>query len=160
MACAWNCLVDSSFLWAPPSVTDFPHEVAQPSPIRCAQRCLLPNASCFGGIVSICQKRKPLHRRMSRHCGTFSMGTRRGLAQDSLGFPGDSRGTRWGFSGDSRTFRGTRAKKLCPEPTFQGDSRETTVGFYNIKKGCLDYTCATSGLSGGCRQAGMCASGW
>ena len=90
----------------------------------------------------------------------FGTGTRRGLAQDSLGFPGDSRGTRWGFSGDSRTFRGTRTKKWCPKPTFQGDSRETTVGFYNIKKGCLDYTCAISGLSGGRGQAGVCASGW
>ena len=65
----------------------------------------------------------------------FGMGTRRGLAQDSLGFPGDSRGTRWGLSGDSTTFWGTRPQKWHPKPTFPGDSLETTVGFYNIKKG-------------------------
>ena len=48
---------------------------------------------------------------------------------------GDSRGTRWGFSGDSLPFWGTRSENAIIFSVFQGDSPETTFGFYNIKRG-------------------------
>ena len=63
------------------------------------------------------------------------------LAGTRGGFVGDSRGTRWGFSGDSRAFRGTRSENDAEFHRFQGDSSETTVAFYNIKKGELMWWC-------------------
>ena len=54
---------------------------------------------------------------------------------DSHGPPGDSRGTRWGFSGDSLPFWGTRSESAIIFAVLQGDSPETTFGFYNIKRG-------------------------
>ena len=53
------------------------------------------------------------------------------------GFPGDSRGTRWGLLGDSLPFWGTRSEKASIFFGFQGDSPETTFGFYNIKRGLV-----------------------
>ena len=57
-----------------------------------------------------------------------------GLGGDSQG---DSQGTRWGFPGDSRSFWGTRSEKRSIFLGFQGDSPETTLGFYKIKKGVV-----------------------
>ena len=55
-----------------------------------------------------------------------------GLGGDSQG---DSQGTRWGFLGDSRPFWGTRSEIRSIFLGLQGESPETTRGFYNIKRG-------------------------
>ena len=50
-------------------------------------------------------------------------------------FGGTRWGTRWGSSGDSLVFWGTRSEMGCVFCTFWGGSLETTPAFYNIKKG-------------------------
>ena len=70
----------------------------------------------------------------SAHRASRGRGIRRGTRR---GCPGDSRGTRWGFPGDSLPFWGTRSEKAIIFFGFQGDSPETTFGFYNIKKGLV-----------------------
>ena len=134
VTCAWSCLVYSSFLWAPPSGTDFPNEVCSTSANSLCTKMSSVNVSCFGGIVSICQKRKPLHRRMSRHCGTWVWG----LAGDShrirLGF----RGTRGGLAGDSQgtraRFGGLAPKSGVQNPRFRGTRARPLWAFIILKR--------------------------
>ena len=71
---------------------------------------------------------------VSAHRASRGRGIRRGTRR---GRPGDSRGTRWGFPGDSLPFWGTRSEKAIIFFGFQGDSPETTFGFYNIKRGLV-----------------------
>ena len=70
----------------------------------------------------------------SAHRASWGRGIRVGTR---WGYPGDSRGTRWGFPGDSLPFWGTRSEKAIIFFGFQGDSPETTFGFYNIKRGLV-----------------------
>ena len=92
---------------------------AGPAPAR-AVGCLFEGFCLSGFQLAPCAVRW-----MAAPPGMVGRGTRRGTRW----------GTRWGFPGDSLPFRGTRSATMGILLGFRGDSPETTLCFYNIKKG-------------------------